>query len=69
MSAKDTTWFREQLKELGYTQSSFAREISEKGDPRHPEVIRRGVSRMATGVVGISGEMRVIISLMREIRG
>jgi hypothetical protein len=69
MSDIDKAWFREQLSQLGYTQSSFAREMSAKGDPRNLKVILRGISRMATGVVGISGEMRVILSLMREIRG
>ena len=64
MSKTDNIWFRERLAALGYTQSSFAREMIALGDPRNPKVILRGINRMATGVHSVSAEMRVILSLM-----
>ncbi|MFH5927204.1 hypothetical protein [Roseomonas xinghualingensis] len=65
----DAAWFRERLAALGYTQSSLAREMARMGDPRNPKVILRGISRIATGDVALSGEMRVILHLLGERPG
>jgi hypothetical protein len=62
----DASWFRERLAALGYTQSSLAREMAQMGDPRDLKVILRGISRIATGDVAPSGEMRVILHLLGE---
>ena len=59
-------WFREALVELGETQASMARLMKHKGDDRQPETIARHMRRMATGEARVSGEMRVIIAMMRR---
>lgn len=61
----DAEWFRGEIADLGYTQSSLARRMAALGDTRDPKVILRGISRMATGAVAVSGEMRVILALLR----
>jgi len=63
--ADDAAWFRQMLEELGHTQASFARWLAENGDNRPPVTIARGVRRMANGEARVSGEMRVILSMMR----
>ena len=58
-------WFKAQLEELGQTQSGFARWLEKRGDDRKPGTILRYVQRMANGEARVSGEMRVILSMMR----
>jgi hypothetical protein len=58
-------WFKAQLEALGQTQSGFARWLEKRGDDRKPGTILRHVQRMANGEARVSGEMRVILSMMR----
>lgn len=62
---ESATWFRGQLEALNMTQRGFARWMRERGDDRKPEAIERHVRRMANGEARISGEMRVILAMMR----
>jgi hypothetical protein len=59
-------WFRAQLEALGMTQSGFAKWMKKRGDDRMPATILRHIQRMAAGEARVSGEMRVILSLMRD---
>lgn len=52
------------LEELGETQASMARLMKRKGDDRQPATIERHMRRMACGEARVSGEMRVILSMM-----
>lgn len=61
---ESAAWFRAQLAELGLTQSSFARWLQEHGDDRRLGTILRHVQRMANGEARVSGEMRVILTMM-----
>ena len=58
-------WFRAELAALGMTQSSFAKWLKRRGDDRKDATILRHVQRMANGEARVSGEMRVILSMMR----
>jgi hypothetical protein len=60
--------FRAFLAEIGETQSSFAKTLKRIGDDRSPGTILRHIQRMATGEARISGEMRVIMAIMRNSR-
>jgi hypothetical protein len=60
--------FRAFLKEIGESQSGFARIMKRLGDDREKATIQRHVQRMATGEARISGEMRVIMSIFRNSR-
>lgn len=60
--------FRVFLAEIGETQSGFARTLKRLGDDRADATILRHVQRMATGEARISGEMRVIMSILRHSR-
>ncbi len=60
--------FRAFLKEIGESQSSFARVLKRIGDDREKATIVRHVQRMATGEARISGEMRVIMAIFRNSR-
>jgi hypothetical protein len=68
-TAESAAWFREALAEIGETQASMARLMKRKGDDRQPETIARHMRRMATGEARVSGEMRVILTMMRRVRG
>jgi hypothetical protein len=57
--------FRAFLAHVGHTQSSFARAMKDMGDDRTTTVILRHVQRLVAGDVRISGEMRVIMFMMR----
>ena len=63
---ESAAWFREALVELGETQASMARLMKRKGDDRLPETIARHMRRMATVEARVSGEMRVILTMMRS---
>jgi hypothetical protein len=63
---ESAAWFRAALEELEQTQASFARLLKRKGDDRQPGTILRNIQRMAKGEARVSGEMRVIITMMRS---
>jgi hypothetical protein len=58
--------FRAFLKEIGATQSGFARTLRRLGDDRAKATIVRHVERMATGEARIAGTMRVIMAIFRN---
>ncbi len=58
-------WFRAELAALGMTQTGFAKWLKHRGDDRKDATILRHVQRMANGEARVSGEMRVILSMMR----
>jgi hypothetical protein len=61
---EDAAWFREMLVKLDETQASMARLMKRKGDDRVPATIERHMRRMANGEARVSGEMRVILTMM-----
>jgi hypothetical protein len=61
---ESAAWFRATLEALGETQASMARLMKRKGDDRQPETIARHMRRMANGDARVSGEMRVILTMM-----
>jgi hypothetical protein len=65
---ESAAWFRAALEELGETQASKARLMKRKGDDRLPETIARHMRRMATGEARVSGEMRVILTMMQRAK-
>jgi hypothetical protein len=58
--------FRAFLVEISESQSSFARRMLNLGDDRGATTVLRHVQRIANGTVKLSGEMRVIMTLLRE---
>lgn len=67
-SPESAAWFRAALEALGETQSSMARLMKRKGDDRQPNTILRTIQRMATGEARVSGEMRVILTMMQRAK-
>ncbi len=65
-TAASAAWFRAELRALGQTQTGLARWMKEHGDDRLPATILRNVQRMANGEARVSGEMRVILALLRS---
>ncbi len=65
---ESAAWFRQALEDLGETQASMARLMKRKGDDRQPETIARHMRRMATGEARVSGEMRVILTMMQRAK-
>jgi hypothetical protein len=63
---ESAAWFRAELEALGQTQTGFARWMQRRGDDRKPATIIRHIQRMASGEARVSGEMRVILSMMRK---
>jgi hypothetical protein len=63
---ESAAWFRAELEALGQTQTGFAKWLQRRGDDRKPATILRHIQRMATGEARVSGEMRVILSMMRK---
>jgi hypothetical protein len=61
---EDAEWFRVMLKEIGETQSSLARLMERNGDDRKAATILRNIQRMANGEARVSGEMRVILTMI-----
>ncbi len=66
-SPESAAWFRTQLEELGETQASMARLMMRNGDDRKLNTIERTIRRMANGEARVSGEMRVVLTML--IRG
>jgi hypothetical protein len=54
------------LAEIGQTKHGFARTLKRLGDTRIKDNIERHIQRIANGQARISGEMRVIMSIMRN---
>jgi hypothetical protein len=67
-SPQSAAWFRQALEDLGETQASLARLMKRKGDDRQPDTILRTIKRMATGDARVSGEMRVLLTMMQRAR-
>lgn len=65
-TADSAAWFRAELEALGMTQTGFAKWLKKRGDDRQPGTILRHVQRMANGEARVSGEMRVILAMMRD---
>ena len=61
---ENAAWFRATPEEPGETQASMARLMECKGDDRNPETRARHMRRMACGEARVSGEMRVILTMM-----
>ncbi len=65
-TSADAEFFRESLEELGLSTPDFARLLKEHGDHRsHPTLIRF-LGRLRRGEVGVSGEMRALLGLLRK---
>ena len=65
---ESAAWFRSALENLGETQSSLARLMHRKGDDRKLNTILRTIQRMAIGEARVSGEMRVILTMMQRAK-
>jgi hypothetical protein len=63
-SPESAAYFLAALEELGETKASFARLLKRKGDDRQPDTIIHNLRRMAAGDARVSGEMRVILTMM-----
>ncbi len=63
---ESAAWFRAMLVEIGETQASLARLMKRKGDDRKLATIERNIRRIATGHARVSGEMRVVLTMMRS---
>jgi len=60
--------FREALAELGLTQRQLAVRMMAIGDRRKFDAILRAIQRMAAGEARVSGEMQVVLALLRRER-
>lgn len=60
--------FREAFEELGITQRRLAVQMQAIGDRRKFDAILRSIQRMASGEARVSGEMQVILELLRRER-
>lgn len=60
--------FRATLAELGFSIGSFVKFMIRHGDCRPASNIKRRLRRMATGEVRVSGEMHVILGMLRNGR-
>jgi hypothetical protein len=58
--------FSAALEELGHTQASFVRWLMENGDPRGLATLQRYVGRMVRGEAAASGEMWVLLELLKR---
>lgn len=67
-SAESAASFRAALEEIGETHAGLAKLLQRNGDDRQPATILRHIQRMATGEARVSGEMRVILTFLRNGR-
>ncbi|RKK01674.1 hypothetical protein EBE87_27125 [Pseudoroseomonas wenyumeiae] len=65
-TSESAAWFRAELEALGQTQAGFAKWMKRRGDDRPLANIERHIRRMASGANRVSGEMRVILNMMRK---
>ena len=63
-TAESAAWFKGTLAELGETQASMARLMLRNGDDRAPATVERHIRRMANGEARVSGEMRVVLTML-----
>jgi hypothetical protein len=59
---------RAQIASLGLNQSSLARRMKQLGDDRDEKNILRSIQRMVSGDARVSGEMRALLGLLREMK-
>ena len=66
-TVNDAAWFRDAIQEIfgEGAQSALARFMLLAGDARGFETVLRSISNTATGRSKVSGEMRVILALLR----
>jgi len=66
----EAEWFRAEIEATfgDGAQSSLARFMVLAGDTRHYETILRSINNAARGANKVSGEMRVILALLRYDR-
>ena len=57
---------RAQLEDLGFSQTGFAGLMTALGDNREIKTILRSIQRMASGDARLSGEMQVILTLLKR---
>lgn len=67
-STETAAAFKAALQSLGETQSSFTERLWMLGDHRTDTSILRSVQRMASGEIRVSGEMMVILELLKRER-
>jgi hypothetical protein len=60
--------FRAFLAEVGESHTGFARTMKRLGDDREKATIERHIQRMLAGQARVTGEMRVIMSIIRNAR-
>lgn len=60
--------FREAMEELGLSPRALAQRMKRLGDGRKVDAILRSIQRMASGDARVSGEMQVILELLRRER-
>ena len=66
-TAESAEWFRSKLGELKMSQANLARYMLAHGDDRQLTTILRSLSRMASGDARVSGEMRVLLSMLETV--
>ena len=57
---------RAELGDLGFSQTGFAGLMNALGDSRETKTILRSIQRMSSGDARLSGEMQVILTLLRR---
>jgi hypothetical protein len=62
----DQDEIRELLSFMGLNQSRLAFRMKQLGDHRPTETILRGIQRMSNGDAKLSGEMRVLLNLLKR---
>lgn len=62
----DADRLKSELEKLGQSQSSFAGLMTALGDNREVKTVLRSIQRMANGDARLSGEMQVILTLLKR---
>jgi hypothetical protein len=63
---EDAARFTAALDELGFSQASFVRFLLDNGDPRKLAALQRQIGRFARGERSVSGEMWVLLKVLRD---
>lgn len=63
---ESATWFREQLAALGWSKGDLIRYLLAHGDDRQPKTIERSLCRITAGEARVSGELRVVLTVLRK---
>jgi hypothetical protein len=66
ISPASAAWFCAALAELGQTKNGFAAWLMRHGDGRGERTILRSIQRMSAGDARVSGEMRVILTMLLQ---